>query len=1027
MQYNDVRGLRVLMKRAIWLLAGLLVGGAGPISAPYNLGVTDGTTSVQTPNKLVVSGGTITNSAPGQATLTVTGGVASNAAGTIHQLQFNLDGTNFGAFTLGGDATVNTGTGILTVSKIGGQAVTLGGALTTGSTFSTTGAFSTAGAFSTGGALTFANLTTTGDLLFVSSSGNVGQEATTAITALGTITTGVWNGTAIANANLANSSMTIAGHVISLGGTQAIACGDLSNGATGCSTATGTSGATIPLLNGNNTFSGNLTFSGLTTGSQVSCLGLTAGNAVVASAGGCGTGTGGSLTITDGSNTVSGVTNLSVTGGTVGGTTPNATLDVTGGGGVTFSDGVNSVANATALNFNVGTISGSTPVATINLGTAADNDTGTSGATVPLLSGTNTASGKWTWSASTTARASMNIPLGTAPTSCINGDVWATASGLFGCFSGTPVGPYAPATAGGTTITLGAGLTNTNGTQNTGAQTIANGSSLAPQFWPLAETTNHTATLSDGAGVYLANGGSSITFTLPAATSSTAADGSTGVGYCFGDESGHGYTINTTSSQVIFGFPTATGSDITLAVPANTTMCATSNGTAWYLQAGGGSLGSSGVNPANPTATAGPTAVNGSAATFMRSDAAPAVQKGSAAQFGIVEVDGSTITAAGGVISAVGAAATSIQPGTTTIVGATAPCFIANSATTVMACDALGTGVATALGVNTGSSGAFLLSTNNLSDLTSVVTARSSINVDGRTQHGSNTGTLGATEHYATTCNNNDFACTTGTFGTGGNWTMVLLTSASINDGDPVKIADSQGLLSGTNTLTITANTGDTINNSATYVLSTSRAVLDCKADKANRNWNCTSTQPTGTAGQLLVGQGANTGMAPTTMSGDVSSISSGGLVTLAGVGGTTYPNFGSVTNAVPMAASAGVMTYSVQANAAFASGSAKTANYSVSVAAVPGDQNKYFNNTGAAGTVIFTLPTAAAGLKYTFVCTAAHTLEVLAAGSDHIWLGTTDKGAAGNLQTNAPYSVLKLVSLASGAWFAESATGTWN
>ncbi len=41
-----------------------------------------------------------------------------------------------------------------------------------------------------------------------------------------------------------------------------LACANLSNGATGCSTATGTSGATIPLLNGNNTFSGTSTHSG---------------------------------------------------------------------------------------------------------------------------------------------------------------------------------------------------------------------------------------------------------------------------------------------------------------------------------------------------------------------------------------------------------------------------------------------------------------------------------------------------------------------------------------------------------------------------------------------------------------------------------------------------------------------------------------------------------------------------------------------------------------------------------------------
>ena len=57
---------------------------------------------------------------------------------------------------------------------------------------------------------------------------------------------------------------------------------------------------------------------------------------------------------------------------------------------------------------------------------------------------------------------------------------------------------------------------------------------------------------------------------------------------------------------------------------------------------------------ANPTATASDTAVNGTAITFMRSDAAPAVQLGSGSQFGIVKVDGTSITASGGVISSVG-------------------------------------------------------------------------------------------------------------------------------------------------------------------------------------------------------------------------------------------------------------------------------------------------------------------------------------------------------------------------------------
>ncbi|MGH6796567.1 MAG: hypothetical protein ACREDH_15540 [Methylocella sp.] len=64
---------------------------------------------------------------------------------------------------------------------------------------------------------------------------------------------------------------------------------------------------------------------------------------------------------------------------------------------------------------------------------------------------------------------------------------------------------------------------------------------------------------------------------------------------------------------------------------------------------GSSGIGSSGA--ANPTATASDTAVNGSATTFLRSDGAPAIQKASSSQFGIVKVDGSSITESGGVIS----------------------------------------------------------------------------------------------------------------------------------------------------------------------------------------------------------------------------------------------------------------------------------------------------------------------------------------------------------------------------------------
>jgi hypothetical protein len=65
--------------------------------------------------------------------------------------------------------------------------------------------------------------------------------------------------------------------------TQA-ACADLSNGATGCSTATGTSGATLPLLNGTNTWSGTQTF-----GAIVGTVVARSGTTDTLAAGDCGT------------------------------------------------------------------------------------------------------------------------------------------------------------------------------------------------------------------------------------------------------------------------------------------------------------------------------------------------------------------------------------------------------------------------------------------------------------------------------------------------------------------------------------------------------------------------------------------------------------------------------------------------------------------------------------------------------------------------------------------------------------------
>ena len=72
-----------------------------------------------------------------------------------------------------------------------------------------------------------------------------------------------------------------------------------------------------------------------------------------------------------------------------------------------------------------------------------------------------------------------------------------------------------------------------------------------------------------------------------------------------------------------------------------------SDGTNYFTQAGKGSSSTG----ANPSATGSDVAVNGSASTFMRSDGAPAIQKGTNAQFGLAEGDGASIDLTAGVVS----------------------------------------------------------------------------------------------------------------------------------------------------------------------------------------------------------------------------------------------------------------------------------------------------------------------------------------------------------------------------------------
>ena len=117
---------------------------------------------------------------------------------------------------------------------------------------------------------------------------------------------------------------------------------------------------------------------------------------------------------------------------------------------------------------------------------------------------------------------------------------------------------------------------------------------------------------------------------------------------------------------------TSTGAVTTTPTVNSGANCVTATGipagAAWFMQSNGTSIdcfqvgGVGGATGANPTGTAGPTAVNGSATTFMRSDAAPAIQKATNAQFGIAEGDNQSITCVVGVCSATSSERTAAAP-----------------------------------------------------------------------------------------------------------------------------------------------------------------------------------------------------------------------------------------------------------------------------------------------------------------------------------------------------------------------------
>lgn len=300
---------------------------------------------------------------------------------------------------------------------------------------------------------------------------------------------------------------------------------------------------------------------------------------------------------------------------------------------------------------------------------------GASGATIPLLNGNNTWSGSNTFRASTTAGASINLPQGTAPTSPVNGDLWATSSGFFGQIAGATVGPFGTGGVGSVSATAGTPDIVINPTPGTGTFTV--GTTIPTS----AQSGSYAIQSSDNTKIIT---GAVATSIIQAGTSFAVAGWGTSI---LGVSAGTTVVTPTTSTvgglsslalaagQYASLAPDGGNYDAILSMPPFGTqnlVIATPNGSSGQpkLRA---LVGADLPNLTGDVTTSGSTAttlatVNSNVGSFTSANIT-------------VNAKGLVTAAANGTASA-----TSITPGTTTIAGATSPCAIVNSTSTTMAC-----------------------------------------------------------------------------------------------------------------------------------------------------------------------------------------------------------------------------------------------------------------------------------------------------------------------------------------------------
>lgn len=186
---------------------------------------------------------------------------------------------------------------------------------------------------------------------------------------------------------------------------------------------------------------------------------------------------------------------------------------------------------------------------------------------------------------------------------------------------------------------------------------------------------------------------------------------------------------------------------------------------------------------------------------------------------------------------------------------------------------------------------------------------------------------------------------------------------------------------------------------------------------------NYSGTQGSSGTGSNLVGFGAGGVVVNTTSSpnggysfapGDVASNSANTWINYGGSSGVVTIGTTQAAGSTPTNGSLLIQDFRAS----------KTANYTV----VAGDTNKQFDNTAASGSVTFTLPTPASGLRYGYCVEAAQTLEVLVANTStqSIYIGSSQTTSNGNITSSTVSSCIELEAVSTTVWTALYSTGSW-